>query len=255
MKTKPFNIEEAKAGAKVVTRDGRPVRIVCFDRKHGNDDLPIIVLENYGDGEFVGYCNSQGSACMGYDNIHDLFLVSEEEEPKSIEIPFGAKNSEFIKDEYYIPEGCEARIEGNKVIIERVKKEEESIFEKGLIEVLKTYKPDINPKGEFTRVCVNIDTKYLLDLARKELEENYYTKVLDDRMVFKSQLHNSDLQHAYEMGKEDALKDLPKWKRVKSSSVYPTIIDCINIPRLCYREYEIDIHQLIEKLPKQQDND
>ena len=253
MKTIPFDIEKAKAGTKVVTRDGRSVRIICWDY---NNMAPIIALvQDKGLAtEGTRYYRNDGTE-FSDNRDFDLLLVSEEEDVKSIEIPFGAKDSEFIKDEYYIPEGCEARIEGNKVIIERVKKEEESIFEKGLIEVLKTYKPDINPKGEFTRVCVNIDTKYLLDLARKELEENYYTKVLDDRMVFKSQLHNSDLQHAYEMGKEDALKDLPKWKRVKSSSVYPTIIDCINIPRLCYREYEIDIHQLIEKLPKQQDND
>ena len=27
-----FNIEAAKAGAKVVTRSGKPARIVCFDR-------------------------------------------------------------------------------------------------------------------------------------------------------------------------------------------------------------------------------
>lgn len=30
---KPFDLEKAKAGAKVVTRDGREVRIICFDRK------------------------------------------------------------------------------------------------------------------------------------------------------------------------------------------------------------------------------
>lgn len=34
MKTKPFNLEEAKAGKLVVTRDGRPVKIVCFDRAY-----------------------------------------------------------------------------------------------------------------------------------------------------------------------------------------------------------------------------
>lgn len=31
MKTKPFNIDEAKAGAKVVNKAGNPVRLVCFD--------------------------------------------------------------------------------------------------------------------------------------------------------------------------------------------------------------------------------
>ena len=33
-KLKPFDLEAAKAGAKVITRDGRPVRIICFDRKN-----------------------------------------------------------------------------------------------------------------------------------------------------------------------------------------------------------------------------
>lgn len=70
----------------------------------------------------------------------------------------------------------------------------------------------------------NIGLKYearnLINLARKELEKNYYTKVLDDRIVFKSELHSTDLQTAYDMGKQDALKNLPKWK--KSNSFFNT---------------------------------
>lgn len=30
---KPFDLELAKAGHPVQTRDGRPVRIICYDRK------------------------------------------------------------------------------------------------------------------------------------------------------------------------------------------------------------------------------
>lgn len=55
-KTKPFSIEEAKAGANVVTRDGRPVRIICYDAagsypivsliKHGDDDIAYMHKEN-----------------------------------------------------------------------------------------------------------------------------------------------------------------------------------------------------------------
>ena len=36
---KPFNLEQAKAGAPVVTRDGRPARIVCWDRKQDGFEL------------------------------------------------------------------------------------------------------------------------------------------------------------------------------------------------------------------------
>lgn len=39
---KPFNIDEARAGKPVYTRDGRKVRIVCFDME--NDVYPILAL-------------------------------------------------------------------------------------------------------------------------------------------------------------------------------------------------------------------
>ena len=45
MKLKPFDINEAKNWAKVVTRDGRPVRILCCDRK---SNRPIIALVDEG---------------------------------------------------------------------------------------------------------------------------------------------------------------------------------------------------------------
>jgi len=66
-------------------------------------------------------------------------------------------------------------------------------------------------------------TKGILDLARKELEKNYYTKVLDDRMVFKSELHSTDLQTAYDMGKQDTLKSLPKWEKCDDNLPYSHI--------------------------------
>ena len=40
---KPFNLEQAKAGAPGCTRDGRPVRIVCYDLK-GHKNYPILAL-------------------------------------------------------------------------------------------------------------------------------------------------------------------------------------------------------------------
>jgi hypothetical protein len=41
---KPFNLEDAKAGKPVCARDGRPARIICFDRK--DDRYPLVVLIN-----------------------------------------------------------------------------------------------------------------------------------------------------------------------------------------------------------------
>lgn len=77
--TVPFDIEKAKAiqngelEGKIVTRDGRSVRIVCFDRK--SYEYPIVALiekdsiENYGIFCIDGRLNINGNDANG-----DLFL-------------------------------------------------------------------------------------------------------------------------------------------------------------------------------------
>lgn len=41
---KPFNLEAAKAGKPVRTRDGRKARIICFDYKGDSNAYPILAL-------------------------------------------------------------------------------------------------------------------------------------------------------------------------------------------------------------------
>lgn len=47
---KPFNLEAAKAGAAVCTRDGRKVRIICCDLK--DDAFPIVAAIASADGSY-----------------------------------------------------------------------------------------------------------------------------------------------------------------------------------------------------------
>ncbi len=73
---KPFDLEKAKAGAPVVTRDGRKARIVCFDIK--NEDYPIgVVLEDRKGGEYLGCFTNQGryNANDLEQNVSDLFMA------------------------------------------------------------------------------------------------------------------------------------------------------------------------------------
>ena len=63
-KFKPFNLEAAKAGEPVCTRDGREVRIICFDRI-GN--LSIIALVKNRESETVYYYYNNGK-----DNKEDI---------------------------------------------------------------------------------------------------------------------------------------------------------------------------------------
>lgn len=46
-KESTFNLEKAKKGAKVMTRCGFPVKIVCYDA-HNHAEKPIVALVNYG---------------------------------------------------------------------------------------------------------------------------------------------------------------------------------------------------------------
>ena len=75
-----FNLEEylKDPSRKVVTRDGRPVRIICTDRKGAT---PIIALVNDGLSEELGHAfYSDGKIFSDEDNELDLFFAPEKHE-------------------------------------------------------------------------------------------------------------------------------------------------------------------------------
>ena len=73
---KPFNLEKAKQGKPVCTRNGCKVRIICWDCKE-NLDYPILALVEHEDSEFLIYCTSGGRAVAG--NIYDLMMDEKKE--------------------------------------------------------------------------------------------------------------------------------------------------------------------------------
>ena len=79
---KPFDLEAAKAGKPVCTRDGRKVRIICFDRK---DIKPIVALVTFINGTSVTekafYYFEDGCHLSKNDNnIYDLMMLPEKKE-------------------------------------------------------------------------------------------------------------------------------------------------------------------------------
>ena len=75
---KPFDLEAAKAGKPVCTRDGRKARIICFDRK---DVRPIIALiESHNDDEGVYYYYADGLNLDNYPSVFDLMMPTEKKE-------------------------------------------------------------------------------------------------------------------------------------------------------------------------------
>lgn len=75
---KPFDLEAAKRGAAVCTRNGRPVRIICFDRK--DDLLHIVALLEGKNGEICATYPNNGRLCGKINTPGDLMMVAAKHE-------------------------------------------------------------------------------------------------------------------------------------------------------------------------------
>lgn len=84
---KPFNFEDAKAGQPVCTRDGRDVRIICFDIK--SDRNIIGIVKDY-DGEHERIRAYDNDGCYWDARIEfdlDLFMKPTKEKRWAIYDP------------------------------------------------------------------------------------------------------------------------------------------------------------------------
>lgn len=78
-KLKPFNLETAKAGNPVCTRNGRKARIICFDKKE--KDFPIVALIEGTDGqEYTGSRTKDGRIAVKGESNSDLMMLPEKKE-------------------------------------------------------------------------------------------------------------------------------------------------------------------------------
>lgn len=74
---KEFNLEAAKAGKPVCTRDGRKARIICFDLN--NKNFPIVAIINC-DTEENAYQYDIDGICDEHDNNLNLMMFPEKKE-------------------------------------------------------------------------------------------------------------------------------------------------------------------------------
>lgn len=77
---KPFDAQAAKNGARVERRDGKPVRIICYDRV--NTTYPIIALIKYHNGEYCFSYDINGKLAHHEYNNKDLVIIEEVDCPK-----------------------------------------------------------------------------------------------------------------------------------------------------------------------------
>lgn len=74
---KPFDLEAAKAGKPVCTRDGRPARIICFDR---TGKFPVVALVEAKDRDDIYSYLNCGKDNESVEKEYDLMMLPEKEE-------------------------------------------------------------------------------------------------------------------------------------------------------------------------------
>jgi hypothetical protein len=72
---KPFNLERALAGDPVVTREGRKVRIMCFDRKTNNSHKIVALVENNSFETCETFDENGKYTQLDEESTFDLFMV------------------------------------------------------------------------------------------------------------------------------------------------------------------------------------
>lgn len=81
-KYKPFDLEAAKKGKPICTRDGREARIVCFDRNYlyEEQNYPLVVLIKGPYGETIYSYTKDGLYYSNTIHDNDLMMLSEKKE-------------------------------------------------------------------------------------------------------------------------------------------------------------------------------
>ena len=199
----PFNIKyrpQIESGEyKVETRDGKHVRILCYD---ANNIVPIVALVTFNDGS-EGACHYYSDGAMSCEeNPLDLFIVTQEEELTP--------------------------------------------FEKELVDILKCLSG--RPSEQTYEDYAKEQTAQLLSLAREQLKPDINFMMENN--------YKTAYKEGYDEGKKDALKDLPRWKKIgQGDNYWPETEFRINGRYLEMNDnwnslYEISLKNL-EKLPKE----
>lgn len=72
---KPFDLEKAKAGKPVCTRDGKPVRILCYDRVSTENYCIVALIKISDNYEDIKSYTTDGHYYGGKEHDNDLMMA------------------------------------------------------------------------------------------------------------------------------------------------------------------------------------
>ena len=205
----PFDVKfrpQIESGEyKVETREGLPARIICWDRiakKHNDDDLNLCVLVPDDGGEAVYYYNRYGKRWVPNDDF-DLFIVTPEEELTPLE----DRLSTYLKNdfEYFSTKKWDEKKWNETMRIqaaELLKLAREQFIKDGYVIEKKAFRDAVE----------NISDKHLAEMS---VEYSLHCKVEDGtrHAIMNWEAFQKVAQKFIDLGKAEALKDLPRWEK------------------------------------------
>ena len=226
---KQFNLQDwlKDKSQKVETRDGRPSRILCWDRR-GERTLVVLVQQPNGFDDVLFYYESGLADGVGLESDEDLFIVTPEPELSEFEMAIAK----------YRPQS------DSQETIQRIAAE---LLELATEELKKTFV-----------LLHKDDYQTAFDLGKTEAIEKYKQSWFNEGKIagrFEGLTEDEKYQQGVHDGKEEALKDLLRWKKTEKDMrvINKCIVDWNGeiiasnfIPK---NTYYIPISEL-EKLPK-----
>lgn len=217
---------------KVVTRDNHPAKILCWDAK----GIPIVALVREEEETDIPYSyNNDGSFVWKEIHDEDLFVITQEPELTEFEKFFAKVLDSYNGVEIDVPSAVAVNA---PTLLELARKELQPKYDatkvdEALIDKMaKEFKGTIGITAEVTAYIEG-----LTDMYKQFAEE------LDE--AFK---HQDDVVYneGYDKGREEALKGIPRWKRVICAEYeIPILTD----EYLISGRYKIMLRDL-NKLPK-----
>lgn len=217
----PFDIkhrDKIESGEyKVETRDGRSARIICWDVISNS---PIVALLMFNDGtEFIGeftregnYWNSKMESCK------DLFIVIPNPEMSEFEKAVSKYRPQSDTLETIQRIATEllslARNEFNKQIENDYREIIHGAYERGKADAEQEVERRIQSGELMTQEHHEILMATLNKAHEEELEKAYKNS---DEVQYRK---------GYEKGKEDALNNLPRWKKCPENDYYACVYNC-----------------------------
>lgn len=237
----PFNIKyrpQIESGEyKVETRDGRSARIICWEAKGCQPIIALICSAVNAEEEVVLQLHADGQFSSDeVETMYDLFIVTPEEELSVFEEGLNAFLFDFVHTTV------------DEDPIKYVKKNSNVLLSFARQQFIKD--GYVIEKKAFHDAVENISDKHLAEMS---VQYSIHCKIEDGtrHAVMNWDTFQKVAQKFIDIGKDETLKDLPKWKKVGLDTGQTTLmVGYTSDEDKLYRNgYVISLTDL-EKLPK-----